>query len=323
MTIADDWTAFVRDWCLESAPRFGQPYAIRALAALEKHWPERLGQLHGSGVRGIGAVVHPINLGTILADSCDCPGFARVLQRARNGEVGAVSELTFGARLKRSGFAPRFGEQVGGKSLDIAADVDATVVYIEIVAPELSDLDKEARSQITRAMNRLKAATGQHLRVELLTFPTDEAIERVRAGISSSPLGESVELPGIARWKLDSSPDSGPRTEFSWPANEYRASRMISAEYDHFTADVPYVLVVNTGATLLPPDGWTAAFARAFQPTRNRRVGATVAYYDYVLATDYSFRSAVRVLKNPYAHHPVPPRLLRALADLNQPIPGE
>jgi hypothetical protein len=97
----------------------------------------------------------------------------------------------------------------------------------------------------------------------------------------------------------------------------------MSAEYHHFTADVPYVLVVNTGATLLPPDGWTAAFARAFQPTRNRRVGATVAYYDYVLATDYSFRSVVRLLENPYAHHPVSPRLLRALADLDQPIPGE
>jgi hypothetical protein len=171
MSIADDWSAFVRDWCLEWDPSFDQAYAVRALAALEKHWPEHLGQLHGSGVRGIGAVAHPINLGAILADSCDCSGFASVLQRARNGEAGALSELTFGARLKRSGFAPRFGEQVGGKSLDIAVDVDGIVVYIEIVAPELSDLDKEARSQITRAMERLKAATGQHLRVELLTFP--------------------------------------------------------------------------------------------------------------------------------------------------------
>ena len=321
-TIADDWPTFVRDWCLGVEPSFNQADARRALAALKSLWPERFERTLGFGGRGIGVVSPAIHLGSTLARTSDCVGFRSVLQRAVGGERAAVSELHFAAKLRVVGFTPSFSVDIGGKNLDIAIEVDGVKIFCEVVTPDRSDLEKEAHNMVTRAQRVLGAKEGQHLEVQLLTFPTEAVIASVREGIDTSPAGDWVEIPGVARWRREEHADSGRRSQFSWPANEHRAERLISSEYHHFAAIVPFVLVVDTLTSSLPPEGWTQAFAKAFQPTRNRRLGATVAYRDYVLAGESDYRAIVQVLANRFATHVVPLRLLTAIASISRPLPA-
>ena len=63
-------------------------------------------------------------------------------------------------------------------------------VFIEVVAPDRSDLDKAAQDNVRRAPKILSAAEGQFLEVQLLTFPTDTVIAAVRRS-STAHLRES------------------------------------------------------------------------------------------------------------------------------------
>ena len=136
--------------------------------------------------------------------------------RARGGQGGAMSELSFAAKLTRAGLSPWLEADVGGKKLDIGVDSDDGAVYMEVVAPDRSDMDKDAHDRVLRARERLGETDGFHS--------------------------------------------------------------------------------LATNATLLSPEGWSAAFERCFQPTRNRKLGATVACRGYSLDTerDRSRRSARR-----------------------------
>jgi hypothetical protein len=319
-TIADSWDSFRHEWCLDVDPGYDQAYAVRALQALEALWPEVLAELHGSGGRGIGAVGYPIHLGSALADTRECAGFESVLRRARKGERSALSELQFAAKCQRAGFKPDLDVEIGGKRLDLAVTIDGMMVYVEVVTPDKSDLDKDAYERVARARDMFGPREGEFLKVELLTFPFDDVVAAVRAGIERSALGESAEIPGVARWRRERPADGGSRGEFSWPSNEYRAERLISSEYHHFAAPVPYILVVNVSATLMTPEGWSAAFGRAFQPGRNRKLGATVAYQDYVAAADFRWGSSMAFRVNPHATYPVPQRLILALESMHRPL---
>ncbi len=318
-TIADDWGLFRSEWCLGVEPGYDQAYALRALQALHALWPEVLEPLVASGGRGVGAVGYPIHLGAALADASECPGFWSVLRRARDGERGALSELQFAAKFRRAGFTPAFDIEIGGKRLDLAVDVDGVVTYIEVVTPEKSDLDKDALARVERARDSFGPREGEYRRVELLTFPTDEVVAAVRDALERTELGSSGEIPAIGRWRRERAANTGARGEFSWPSSEYRAERLISSEYHHFNAPVPFILVANVSATLLSPDGWSAAFERAFQPTRNRKLGATVAYQDFVGPPDFMWGSAMSIRVNPYATYPISPRLVLALEAMHRP----
>jgi hypothetical protein len=193
-------------------------------------------------------------------------------------------------------------------------------VFVEVVRPDRSDMDKDAHERVTRARERLGQRDGLHVIVELLTFPSDEIVETVRRAMDGSPLGQWFEMPGAARWRLDEHPQGGRSGEFKWPANEHRAHRLISDEYGHFAADVPYVLAVDTNATLLSPEGWSEAFVRCFQPLRNRRLGATIAYREYSLAAADPLRTLACLRINPHATRQIPVELVRLLEALHQQI---
>jgi hypothetical protein len=317
-TIASDWESFLRDWCLGVDPGYEQVHAVRALRALESLWPEVLTELYGGGGRGVGAVGYPIHLGSALADTSDCVNFRSVLRRARGGERGAVSELQFAAKCRRAGFKPKLEIDIGGKCLDLAIDVEDTTVYVEVVTPEKSDLDKDAADRVARAQDVLAPREGEFLEVELLVFPSDEVVAAVRSGIEASEIGEAVEIAGVARWRRDRLVEGGSRGEFKWPSHEHRAERLIRSEYHHLTARVPYLLVANVSATLMPPAGWAAAFDRAFQPSRNRKLGAAVAYQDYVAAAGFRWTSEMAIRTNPHATYPIPQPLITALVRMHR-----
>ena len=319
-TIAHNWESFVNDWCLGVPPTAGHDYAVRAFEALERHLPEYLTRTLGSGAKGIGVMFWPLEIGNVLAETEMLEGFAPVVARVRDGERGAMSELRFATKLKHAGLIPWLEAEVGGKKLDIGVRVGEIAVYMEVVTPDRSDSDKDAHLRVMRARDRLGESDGLQSVVELLTFPTDEVVDSVAAAMRDAPLGQWCEIPGVARWRRDEHPTGGRSGEFKWPANEHRAHRLISAEYDHFAAEVPYVLVADTNATLLSPEGWTAAFAECFKPSRNRKLGATVAYREYSLEVANPQRTFACVYANPYAYRPVPAELIRVLMGLNQPI---
>ncbi|HEY5475553.1 MAG TPA: hypothetical protein VIK11_02455, partial [Tepidiformaceae bacterium] len=147
-TIADNWDSFVSEWCLDVPPASGQDYAVRALTALERHLPEYLARTLGSGAKGIGVMFWPLQIGTTLADTEDLAGFAPVVARARRRERSALSELSFAAKLTRAGLRPWLEAEVGGKKLDIGVDTDGGAVYMEVVAPDRSDMDKDAHDRV-------------------------------------------------------------------------------------------------------------------------------------------------------------------------------
>jgi hypothetical protein len=226
--------------------------------------------------------------------------------------------MHFAAKFRRAGFRPFFDVEVGGRRLDLAVDVDGVMVYIEVVTPEKSDVDKDALARVERARDSFGPREGEYRKVELHTFPTDDVVAAVRDALERTELGMSGEIPQVARWRRERALDPGGRCEFSWPSNEFRAERLISSEYHHFAAQVPYILVANVSATLLSPDGWSAAFERAFQPTRNRKLGATVAYEDFVAAADFRWGSALSIRVNPFATHPIPERLIVAVRSMHR-----
>jgi hypothetical protein len=318
--ICNDWPTFIRHWCLDAVPAFGQAETIRALNSLEQHWPEELPDVLTG--RGLGLFAWPVQLGLTLADSCGCPGFKAVLDRVKIGERSALTELDIAARLQRAGYDARLGVEVAGKTLDIGIPLDGCEVYIEIVTPELSEIDTRADIQVKHFMESLDMPLGTLLRGRFLTFPSEEVANHVRAAIRSSRVGEAHELPGVAAWSIEQASGNSWSVEFSWLGYEDRAQKIFTHEYEHFVGEVPYVLVVNAKAPLLSVEAWGSQFRRRFQPTRYRKVGAAVAYHDFMLPTG-SLLSQFCVETNPYARHPVPLEILSFFRHLNQPFPNE
>jgi len=106
------------------------------------HWPERAHALADGAIRGLGVVANAIDVGLILADAAPLRGAEPVLSRLRGGERSSLSELTVGSALLRLGLRPEFGVAAGMKVPDLALTIKAATIFLEVFAPDRSEIIK-------------------------------------------------------------------------------------------------------------------------------------------------------------------------------------
>jgi hypothetical protein len=188
------WTQFIDEWCLGTPPGVDEQACGRALSALIKHWPERAQALFAEPARGLGVIVGAIDLGLVLADAAELPGFDTVLSRVRAGDRSAVSELTVAAVLARTGLAPGFGVQTGTKVPDIAIATGRTTTFIEVIAPNRAEIVKEFTQRIGEIASSI-AAANPSMNIEfLLDGDLDEVdLVALTKQVAEAPCSDEIQ----------------------------------------------------------------------------------------------------------------------------------
>lgn len=100
------WTAFLREWCLESPIGYSPAEVSRGLSTLKRLWPEEVARIVGAGVRGTAPSVSAIDYGLLLETCETAKYFRRVLERLKSGQRSAYSELVLVAALLASALRP-------------------------------------------------------------------------------------------------------------------------------------------------------------------------------------------------------------------------
>lgn len=268
------------------------------------------------------------------------------MARVRRGERSALAELQFAAALVRSGLTPELEPRVGSKQLDCSVKVGSETVFAEVIAPETSEAIVDSYAVVERiAVEVVERNTGTHTEILLAVEPHTQ-IDTIVASATATPPDESVHnVEGLGWfWRVllgpqppvvgpqIYNPDPRPvigRGRMLWedgvstsalvrlPIMDERAHRLLSAELHHFSPTERNILVMNLNGVQGRRE-WLPVIERWFQPTRNRRVGGVVLYYQGVRVTPPATRQRWRVVQNPYAYVPVPASLINAILTLNE-----
>ena len=252
--------------------------------------------------------------------------------------LAAPFRATLGALYSASFSAP-----LDGKNLDAKCDVEAQSVYLEVVTPERSDASVESQRQVV-VLNERIGRSLQDCRIEIeITDTLDEQrIRRIVEAAMRATAGEWTPVEDFASVRKSASGEVAPRAfdgsgadviiagkrvvqrgpasvVIRWNDNDCRAKRTFNAEYHHFSKSVPNILVVKACA-VRGVENWAELMAPLFQPGRNRKVGAIALFQQGLLGPPFAIRRRWRVLRNPYAHLPVPESLLERLESLTDPM---
>ncbi|MHB8730847.1 MAG: hypothetical protein ACYDAB_03540 [bacterium] len=321
------------------------------MSALVKHWPERAQALLAEPARGLGVIVGAIDLGLVLADAAELPGFDAVLSRVRAGDRSAESELTVAAVLARTGLAPAFGVQAGTKVPDIAITTGPTITFIEVIAPNRAEIVKEFTQRIEEIASSIAAANpsmnveffldGDLDEVDLVALtkqvaeaPCSDEIQDIRPygrflkraftfppvvsrAIPSATLGTVL---GVAKGAVQ--PSTGTLAAVRGPVFDARAKRLVVAELHHFTKTNPNVVVIDTGNVPGGFQDWGPSITRCFQPTQNTRISAVVLYQTGLLGIPLAVHRAWKIMVNQYAANPLPQAILQAFSALPEVWPS-
>lgn len=341
------WQQFVDEWCLGNAPSTTTYECARALTALVVHWPERANELAAGPIRGLSVVANAIDVGLILADAAHLPGVEPVMSRLRSGERGSLSELTVGSSLQRLGFQPSFGVAAGTKLLDMALTIKSTTVFVEVIAPNRSEIVNHFTGRIGEVASSISAVnSGANVElfldcdpdqvdtpalakaIEAAAFTDDvqsiAAVGRFMKRPYSFPPVVSPSVPsetsgtvvGVARAVINSDQSTGALTAVRAGVFDGRAKRMLAAELHHFTKTNPNLLVIDTGGVAGGLHDWAPPIERCFQPRQNTRITAVVLYFTGVMGNPAHVHRAWKVLINPHAANALPAELLEALTRL-------
>ena len=85
-----------------------------------------------------------IDVGVTLSTCQNLVGFDNLLKRVKLGERAALSEATIAAAMVGVGDNLVLAPPLMGKRLDVVVSIGDERVYIEMVAPDLSDAMKDA-----------------------------------------------------------------------------------------------------------------------------------------------------------------------------------
>jgi hypothetical protein len=266
------------------------------------------------------------------------------MRRLQQGEESAFAELQFAAALVRSGLRPELEPQLGSKRLDCLVDIGSERVFAEVIAPETPQAVRDAKAQIQGLADELIAKTAGTRTEVLLEAEPDTQFENVIAVATATLADDSVHYVKGVGWihrtflgpqppNLGSvifNPDPRPVTAVSrargpendiftaaivrLPISEERVLRLLSAELSHFSKTEQNILVVCIKNGPKSISWWIPFIERWFQPTRNRRVGAIVLYYQaHHPDSPPTIRQCWRVVKNPHAYLSIPDSLINSV----------
>ena len=339
------WSSFVEEWCLATPPVTSPDLCSRALNALADHWPERVQALTSAPTRGLGVVLGAIELGHVLADTAGLVGAKPVLDRLRAGARSAASELTVAATFSRLGFIPALEVEVEGKVPDLALTLGSTSVYVEVIAPDRSEIVKAVTEQIDGIAGAILAA-APNANVELfLDFePEGVDVAILSKVIADSPIVEEPQdIPSVGRYikrpfsfppvvtpsidgrtagtvlgaaRAQVEGEKGALAAVRVAVFDGRARRLLAGELHHFSKNSPNILVIDCGAVPGGTGDWIPSITRCFQPAQNTRISAVILYQTGMIGTPLHLHRAWKVLPNPHSANPLPTVLLDALITL-------
>jgi len=316
------------------------------------HWPERAHALADGAIRGLSVVANAIDVGLILADAAPLRGAEPVLSRLRGGERSSLSELTVGSALLRLGLRPEFGVAAGMKVPDLALTIKAATIFLEVFAPDRSEIIKHFTDGIGEVASTI-LAVNSNADVELfldcdldeLDTPTlartigDAAFSDAVQSIPlvgrflkrrfsfppivspSVPSETSGTVLGVARSIVNSDQTTGALVAVRGGVFDGRAKRLLSAKLQQLPKTTPNLVVIDTGNIPGGLHDWIPSITRCFQPAQNTRISAVVLYFTGVIGNPLQVHRAWRVLINPYAANPLPAQLLEALGKLPVALP--
>ena len=330
------WDAFVNEWCCGCRLAHPKPEVVRAIRALGEHWPEKISETVAGIARGPGPVAGLVEYGLLLSDCDSVEGFAPVLKRLKEGDRSAYSELVVGTTLVRLGYSPSFTAPIGNKNLDAVCSFSGQDVYFEVVCPEHSQAVGHEDRQVRELSTRLRdASSGYRLEVVILQPLTDETIAKIVDAATDAVDAEWMSVPGVARLRKISLDSDIPPTfdaegsvvnfgrgtnsasVIRWEYSDERAARIFYHEYQHFSSEVPNVLVVNTCA-VGGVEEWAVQIERLFQPSRNRKCGAALLFHQGIIGPPEAIRRRWAVVRNPYAHLQIPDALFERIETLDE-----
>jgi len=196
------WSEVVANWYLGKSPLIPDDISWEALGALERLWTEYIDKILSKGHKGLAVMAPVIDLGIALKACENLVGFDKVLERMKQGEQAAFSELFFTAELVKIGYVPVLGPLLHGKRLDALVCVQDKQVYIEIITPELSDGMKQAYAGMHDLADRLREQNpGTNIDVYFLAEPTSDGLDTILnfvKEITDSQYNTTLEIPGVA-----------------------------------------------------------------------------------------------------------------------------
>ena len=317
------------------------------------HWPERAHALAAGPIRGLSVVANAIDIGLILTDATPLQGVEPVLSRLRAGERGSFSELTVGSALLRLGLRPEFGVAAGMKVPDLALTIGSATIFVEVFAPDRSEIVKHFTEGIGEMASAILAVSS-NANVELfldcdldeLDTPTlartigdaafSDAVQSIplvgrflKRRLSFPPI-VSPSVPsetsgivlGVARSIVNSDQVTGALVAVRGGVFDGRAKRLLSAKLQQLPKTNPNLVVIDTGNVPGGLHDWVPSITRCFQPAQNTRISAVVLYFTGIMGNPLQTHRAWRMLINPHAANPLPAQLCEALAKLPTALPA-
>jgi hypothetical protein len=344
--IVSQWSKFVTYWCMGTEPAEPPADVDRAFRTLRRLWPEYLNDMEARDNRSIFMVARAVSLGLTLAACEQLSGFEGVLARIRRGEHSAQAELEFAAALVRSGLTSELEPEYESKRLDCSVQINSERVFAEVIAPETSDVIKDAYAAMQRLGATVTEQTPETDTEILLEADPGDQFDAILASVAATPLDGTVHYvegvgwisrvpsvshpPGQQQRITDKAPGQylfsvtrnfeaiPTRATVHLPISDERAHRLFAAEYDHFSQAERNILVVRTTNVPGGMNEWLSLARRWFQPTRNRRVGAIILYDQAIGGRPPARRQHWRVVENPHAYITVPDSLIKSIRALDE-----
>jgi hypothetical protein len=343
----NSWREVVENWCAGFALPVEEQVAWNSLQTMEDLWPEYLDNVIAQGIRSRLVMADVVDYGGTLQACRDLDGFARVLQRLKAGDAGALAELKFGASLAAAGYLAVLEPELNGNRLDAVIEEGAERVFVEVISPELSQVMQRAEEVLGILAGVLSARTpGLITDVYLLSEPGQDSIRQILEFVLSAPQPSVVhEIPGLAFVAIR---PFDPRIELTksnfidrgspaigivsanreghlpslvmvrLPIDDQRAARLMAAEAHHFSRDETNILAIDVSNIPGSIRDWMPLIERRLQPNLNRRFGAVVLFTRVNQLHNANVVRGYRVLRNAHAHRPVPEAILAAISNLDE-----
>lgn len=356
-TLGVTFEQFVADWCLGTTPSLRKEQIDEALDAVDRHLPERINALRAENSRGIPTLAPTIIVGEALSACETMYGFAPILERVRNGEEAAISELRFARVLKLLGFEPVLEPELAGRRPDTLVKVDGLPVYCEVTAPELSEALQSVYESLAAATSRLmSSAVGFRTDVYFLSEDAlgDDALishsaREVEPGdhvhevsgrflIRKQRITEvppqsitPADAPTPILFVASGTNEGGVLTQANagLAVSDRRAVQLFERERHHFQPDKANLLVMDVGRVPGGIQRFPDLIRARLRPDMNTRFGGVLLMEEPIVGNSFA-EERYEFIANPHARFPLPSALTEALERLTRrrdasyaPLPNE
>jgi hypothetical protein len=261
-----------------------------------------------------------------------------VLNRVRQGQYSAISEIMWAALLIRKGYHLKLEPPSGhGKADTLITTTDGYSVYAEIIAPISANETTEIFEAMKILANQIKPAIpGTRLELHLSEDPRtvegDDLLSCINSYIANSPSGKIEMSVGTVRWEPYSPHPTWSESisattdliqcgvvsfsddclaDVTADVSDERIQRMVSAKGRQLSRGNRNLVVVNMTTLLASIEQWKTLIQRRLQPNINTRISGVVIMREQF--ERHEMQIETNFIQNPHALRPIPLSLIEAL----------